>query len=196
MGADAVTSSAGAGGVLEWVRDTAFLRSQRLQLSPLRARDAAGLLELDRSDLVGRWLLDDRLQNLLQAHVLVDWMNGFYAQNPGLGVWAARDRQDRFVGIYSLMPVPDTEDVEIGARLLPAHWNGGLAVEMGHQLCRHAFTTLALPRLVSFCDLRHESVPAVLRRLGFRPAGTAKHFGKTALFFEQNKTHWSDHHQS
>lgn len=168
----------------------AFLRSSRLSLWPLAPRDATGLLELDRSDLVARWLLDDRLKNLLQAQVLIAWMRNFYVERPALGLWAARNANGEFVGIYSLMPVDGSDDIEIGARLLPRFWNGGLAVEMGVQMCAHAFDVLKLPRLLSFCDPRHESVPAVLRRLGFSLAGTREHFGKPALCFERLREDW------
>ena len=189
IGEGAAAAAAGAGGVPD-IRNTAFLRSDRLSLWPLSTRDARSLLEMDRSDLVARWLLDDRLQNLMQAYLLIDWMRAFYERCPGLGAWAARDGEDRFVGIYSLMPVEDSDDIEIGARLLPEFWNGGLAVEMGWHLCRHAFVDLALPRLISLCDPRHLSVPSVLARLGFQATGATVHFGKPALGFVQYRDAW------
>ena len=189
IGEGAAAAAAGASGVPD-LRSTAFLRSDRLSLWPLSTRDARGLLEMDRSDLVARWLLDDRLQNLMQAHLLIDWMRAFYERRPGLGAWAARDAQDRFVGIYSLMPVADSDDIEIGARLLPEFWYGGLAVEVGQHLCRHAFVDLELPRLISLCDPHHLSVPSVLARLGFKATGSTTHFGKPALGFVQYRGDW------
>lgn len=80
----------------------------------------------------------------------------------GFGLLAAELRSTgEFLGFIGLAN-PDfqahfTPCVEIGWRLAAEHWGQGLATEGAQALLHHAFTTLALPEVVSF------TVPANLR---------------------------------
>jgi RimJ/RimL family protein N-acetyltransferase len=80
----------------------------------------------------------------------------------GFGLLAAELRSTGdFLGFIGLAH-PDfqahfTPCIEIGWRLAAEHWGQGLATEGAQALLHHAFTTLALPEVVSF------TVPANLR---------------------------------
>lgn len=99
-----------------------------------------------------------------------------------------------FCGWFNLMPMPhDPARVEIGCRLLPQAWGGGLALEGGGALLRHAFDTLALGEVWGVCHPQHRSVHAVLLTLGFAPQGVcayddvpqAAHFRLTRRDWQQ-----------
>lgn len=103
------------------------------------------------------------------------------------------DRWD-FCGWFNLMPMPhDPARVEIGCRLLPQAWGGGLAIEGGEALLHHAFDTLALDEVWGVCHPQHRSVHAVLLTLGFAPQGVcayddvpqAAHFRLTRRGWQQ-----------
>ena len=84
-----------------------------------------------------------------------------------------------FAGWFSLMPMSAQPGrVEIGCRLLPAAWGTGLVLEGGTALIDHAFGALALPELWAACHPEHRPVQAVLRTLGFEPAGHAAYEGR------------------
>ncbi len=165
------------------------LRTRRLSLHELSLGDAAELLVLDRTPRVHELLLDDHASSLDQGFAIVIWASQFYRQHPGLGIWSTYDAERRFIGTFSLMPV-DGGDVEIGVRLLPAHWGRGYPLEAGHALCAHAFDTLQLPRLIGLVHPDNRGARLALRRLGFGEDGECLHFGKPALRHVLDSSDW------
>lgn len=168
----------------------AWLRTRRLQLRGLRYADMFDLQRLGRDARASAALLDDAVASLAGACALVEIVNRVYRERPGLGIWRAGDGQDRFLGFFSLMAELDPDEVEIGARLLPTAWGRGYALEGGAALCAHAFDTLRLPRLLGLCAPENRSVPPLLARLGFSPAGTTTQFGRPAVRFELQRDAW------
>ena len=167
-----------------------LLRTRRLVLRALDYVDAPALLRLDRDERVHGLLLDEHVRNLAQAAHLVAWMHQVYRRHPGLGNWHVRDERDRFVGLLSLMPVADGDDVEIGARFMPDSWGRFYALEGGRGLVDYAFGRLGLPRLVGFCHPQNRAPALVLRRLGFEADGETRHFDRPALRFRLDRAHW------
>ncbi len=140
---------------------------------------------------MNRLLLDDRLRTIVDALALIGYVQRLYATRPGLGIWLARDDADRFVGHFSLMPVGDGPEVEIGVRLLPEAWGHHYPVVGGRALLRHAFGGLGLERVLGFCHPDNHAVPVILRRLRFVPQGETTHFGKRALAYELTAARWA-----
>lgn len=168
-----------------------LLRTRRLRLRGFCARDLPDLLRLGQEPRVGAWLLDRPLSNLGEVCGFIDWINRFYRERPGLGIWRAGDRRDAFLGFFSLMPEQDTGEISLGSRLLPLAWGRGYALEGGAALCEHAFAILQLPLLIGLCDPRNRSVPPLLARLGFVADGEMLQEGKPALRFVLLREHWT-----
>ena len=188
--------SAGLAGRAADFEAAPLLGTRRLLLRGLAYRDALDLLRLDREARVQELLLDAHVGSLAEVAQLIAWINRLYVERPGLGAWHAALRGPdgstpaEFIGVFSLMPIQDSEDVEIGARLLPSAWGRGLALEAGEALCHYAFDRLQLQRLTGLCHPDNRSVPPLLRRLGFIDAGGCEHFGKPALRLELARDNW------
>lgn len=135
-------------------------------------------------------LLDDPIATLDDAMGLVVWANKLYRERPGLGLWHTRDRAGRFIGLFSLTPSGDAEDIAIGVRLLPSAWGRGYAIEGGAALCAHAFDTLQLPALIAQCAPDNRSVPPLLLRLGFEETAKGAQFGNPARRFRLARENW------
>lgn len=166
----------------------------RLRLREFAAADAPDIQALHADPRV-RALLPDS-QPLHEPAWALDFarcLRGFYDRHPGLGIWRCAVPQrdgERFAGWFSLMPVqagPDTQalglhdgDAELGSRLLPAHWGGGLALEGGAVLLDHAFTALGLRTVWGICHPDNRNARACLDALGFSPRGRAPYEGQPA----------------
>ena len=152
--------------------------------------------------------------------LFLERLQPFYAAHPGLGIWAtehwvsslsvddpdyddavaclspqalARALQPRphFVGWFNLMPMPEQPDeVELGCRLVPEVWGGGLAMEGGSLLLDHAFGTLARERVWAVCHPGHGSVHLRLRMLGFEHDGERAYGGVRSSFFKVERAAW------
>jgi RimJ/RimL family protein N-acetyltransferase len=98
----------------------------------------------------------------------------FELRRKGVGCFAVTLRDDgRFIGYCGLQlylwerhPF-STPEVELFYKLGRDFWGQGYATEAGRAVIEHAFSTLRLPRLVSWADAGNERSIALLRRLGF-----------------------------
>ncbi|MBJ6981805.1 MULTISPECIES: GNAT family N-acetyltransferase [unclassified Luteimonas] len=166
-----------------------FLQTRRMALRGLRHGDVFDLQRLGRDARVTHALLDAPVDDIASACALVDTANRIYRERPGLGIWRADDARG-FLGFFSLMAELAPGEVEIGTRLLPRAWGRGYALEGGAALCEHAFATLGLPALVGLCDPANRSVPPLLMRLGFMPAGEVEQRGRRALRLRLAREDW------
>ncbi|WP_346116712.1 GNAT family N-acetyltransferase [Micromonospora coerulea] len=131
--------------------DGVLLESRRLRLRRLTVDDVAHLVELDGDPAVMRYLTngrptpvevvrDEQLPALLRQ----------YDRHPGLGRWAALDRETGdFLGWFALRPPADGDgtQAELGYRLRRSAWGRGLATEGSVALIRYAFTVIRLRRV-------------------------------------------------
>ncbi len=89
----------------------------------------------------------------------------------GFGPWAAELRATgEFIGYVGLL-IPSfiaafTPCVEIGWRLAPAYWGGGLATEGARAVVQYGFESLWLPQIVSFTVVDNVRSRRVMTKIG------------------------------
>lgn len=164
--------------------------TRRMRLRPFGRRDLGDLLALGGETRVVRHLLDNPLSGVADAAAFVLWDERMRVEHPGFGFWHASDRTGGFLGMFSLVPEADRDEVGIGARLLPRAWGRGYALEGGAALCEYGFAVLGLRRIEGLCAPQNRSVPHLLGRLGFDAAGEAHQFGRPALRFLLAREDW------
>ena len=164
----------------------AVISTRRMRLRRFDFGDAEALVELDSDPRVRRYIIDDPIDTLTQALLLVDHLQSLYADGRGLGIWHAADATGSFLGHFSLMPV-DEDDVAIGVRLHPRAWGHHYAIEGGRALCRYAFKEIALPRVIGYCDPDNRVVDLLLRRLRFVHEGAVRQDGRHVSRYVLNR---------
>lgn len=173
------------------------LRTARLVMREFTNRDEADLRRMHRDPRVRAHLLDDApLHRAAVATLFVQRMRRLYREHPGLGIWHASVCTDgtaeRFAGWFSLMPLPGHPgEVELGSRLLPAHWGRSLSLDGGEALLQHAFDTLRLPRVWGTCHPDNRGARLCLAALGFGPGALAPgEDGQTLLCHRLDVAAW------
>jgi RimJ/RimL family protein N-acetyltransferase len=146
-------------------------RSRRLRLSGLRYADIPELSRLYARTMMYPLLVESPTR-FIDVAAQVARIHRCYAELPGLGMWRADTHDGRFIGTFSLLPVDDADEVQVGVRLIPEIWGRWYAIEGGHLLCRQAFESLGLPRLLGYCRHDHLTARRVLERFGFHDMGT------------------------
>ncbi len=89
-----------------------------------------------------------------------------------------------FIGWCGLFPLEDSGLMEIGYRYRRAAWGRGLATEAAVIALDHGFRELKLDPIVAVSDPDNAASHKVLRKIGLRAAGTARHYGRELPFFE------------
>lgn len=172
----------------------AWARTRRLALREFAAHDFDALLSMHTDARLRAHLVDDYpLHEPAVARLFLERIATIYRRHEGLGIWHAEqiEPQPRFVGWFNLMPMAERPgEVEIGSRLLPLAWGGGLALEGGEMLLDHAFDDLALPRVWGVCHPGNRSAQAVLMALGFDALGVMDYDGGPACHYQIGLNAW------
>jgi RimJ/RimL family protein N-acetyltransferase len=167
-----------------------LLSGRRIALWPIAspARIAIALLHIDPR--VTGLLVDGIPDTPLKADAMLRW-NAPLAQR-GIGTFAIRRHDDpALLGLASLTPYGDAGDVlELGARLSPRAWGGGIGLEAAALLVAHAFGAMAHGRLVTAIDPRNRPARFGALRLGFRPDGHDILFGHPVERLRLDRADW------
>ncbi len=171
-----------------------WARTRRLALREFGEHDHAALLAMHRDPRLRTHLVDDYPLHVgAVVRLFLQRLAQIYRRHEGLGIWhaTALEPSPAFAGWFNLMPMAERPgEVEIGSRLLPAMWGGGLALEGGEMLLDHAFDDLGLARVWGVCHPGNRSALAVLAALGFEAVGRMPYDGCDASHHRIDMNAW------
>lgn len=102
----------------------------------------------------------------------------------GFSRWLVLDRlTGEPIGDAGLLPMPDSEDFELGYRLRRDQWGKGLATEIALAWVDHARIHLGLSHLVAFTHREHVVSQRVLEKVGFRRTGEHEIYGMPCVLY-------------
>jgi len=169
---------------------TAALRTKRLLLRPIAAEHRNAIAALHADSRVAAQLVDGIPDTPDKADLFLRWNAPMAAL--GYGTFAVHHLgSGELIGLFSLTPFEDDANVlELGGKLRPDAWRGGLAIEAAAGLIDHAFGTLGRDRLVSAFHPDHRSAPASLARLGFADPREGMLFGRPVRIMRLARDGW------
>lgn len=96
-----------------------------------------------------------------------------------------RDRRTGgFIGLVTLAPHHDGQDVEVSYQVLPEFWGMGLATEAVGTLVRHALSAFGLPKVLAETQAANRRSRQFLERIGMTAARTVIRFGAEQIVYE------------
>lgn len=105
-----------------------------------------------------------------------------YYEGNGLGIWAMHlIDTDEFIGLFIFRPYENSEDIELGYRLHKKFWGKGYASEMTNTIIDYAFDVLEIPELFAVTMPGNINSEKVLKKCGFRKAGTTEKYYNAKL---------------
>ena len=152
-------------------RPATFLTTPRLRLREFTRsdEDMEDLYRLESDPRVMRYIGLGVARSREQVRGFLDRIIEGYARYPGLGMWMAHCRgTGNFIGWFELGPLADTDEIEVGYRLLPEYWGIGLATEGGAALRDHGFSKLGLSRIVGIAHPDNGASRRVLEKIGLK----------------------------
>jgi RimJ/RimL family protein N-acetyltransferase len=155
---------------------TGIVETARLALRKIEEFDLDDLVALDSDPLVMKYL-SGGVPTPLSVYVGPDGLLAKMRRwsDERFGFFAA-EVEGQFIGWFHLRPsVFEPEIMELGYRLLRAHWGVGYATEGGRALCRLAFDDLGQDR-VDACALPENLASiTVLKKCGMSYVGDGIH---------------------
>lgn len=93
----------------------------------------------------------------------------------GFGRWACVLKETgSIIGFAGLKWLPESGEVDIGYRFLPAYWGLGLATESGKAIIEYGFGTLGLKQITGLVDPENIASARVLEKLDMIRDGVTK----------------------
>ena len=161
------------------------LTSDRLYLRQLIPDDLSNLIELYTDREVMKYIMDGQpLTDLSKIKYELSNRIKYYQQFPGYGVWPASSKDHHeFVGWFALKFLDQTEEVEIGYRLLRKYWGLGFATEMTLELINYGFYQLGLKKIVAVAHPDNEQSVKVLEKAGFEYIKRTIFYGCEVVYY-------------
>lgn len=114
----------------------------------------------------------------------------FYTAHPQMGRWAMIDKATQeFVGMFAVIPVQHTPEIQVGYALLPEHWGRGYATESLQGGTAYVFQTMRLPLIYAITEAANIASQKVLERCGFtRTENLLQHDVKLHYYVKHNNS--------
>lgn len=160
------------------------LQSERLYVRRYTPDDEEAFFQLNSDEEIMRYIRPPKSREDSRLFLLENLK--FYEQHPGLGRWALLEKgTHRFAGMFSLLPLENTDDVHIGYALLKDHWGKGYAAEIVEAGLAYVFNELKLPSVVAVTYPENVASQKVLLKNNFKPDGYYVEEGKENLLFRR-----------
>ncbi len=161
-----------------------FLETERMILRRYEVDDIDRLDGLNSDVDVMRYIGDGSLRTREQTKAGIVRAQRIYEMFPGLGFWIAEEKpKHNFVGVFALIYIPKTVEVEVGYRLHKSAWGHGLATEGARALVQYGFDTVGLDRIVGLTHAENDPSKHVLMKAGLQPRGTGRYYDKELCYF-------------
>lgn len=161
-----------------------LLETERLVLRRYERDDLDRLTRLNTDPEVMRYIGDGSLRDREQTRAGIARAQRIYDIFPGLGFWVAEEKPTRrFVGVFALIYIPKTVEIEVGYRLIKSAWGRGIATDGARALVRYGLFELGLDRVVGLTHPENDPSKHVLMKAGLRARGTGHYYDKELCYF-------------
>jgi ribosomal-protein-alanine N-acetyltransferase len=145
----------------EWIFDT-----ERLYIRRFTALDEDNFFAVNGDPEVMKYIRSIKTRNECREF-LQETIRG-YAISPHTGRWAMHEKNtQKFVGTFAVIPLHNSNDLQIGYALLKDFRGRGYATESLRTGIRYVFSVLDLPRIMALTDSSNLPSQKVLLKTGF-----------------------------
>jgi len=111
-----------------------------------------------------------------------------YKVNPLIGRWAANEKATgKFVGSFAIIPIEDSEDIQLGYAFLKENWGKGFASELTKAGLDYYFKNTDADHIYAIAEKANTASHKVLLKNSFVHDGTKNEEGKVLLKFIYRK---------
>jgi [ribosomal protein S5]-alanine N-acetyltransferase len=138
-----------------------------LILRPFAIQDAAGLFALNADPEVLKYTGDSPFANVESATEFIRSYDAYTRW--GYGRWAMILKEsDQFIGWCGLRFSEQTQETDLGFRLVRSHWGKGLATAAANASVKYGFQQLRLPQIVGRAMKENQASIRVLEKCGMQ----------------------------
>ncbi|HET6993370.1 MAG TPA: GNAT family N-acetyltransferase [Chitinophagaceae bacterium] len=146
--------------------DNTIFETPRLTVRRYTAADLDYFFQLNGNEDVMRYIRP--AQSLEQSKEFLQRIIADYEAWPGMGRWAMFVKDEmRFVGSFAIIPIENSDKLQLGYALIKNNWGKGYATESVKGGIRYAFEKLGLNEIAGITYPQNEPSQNVLLKNGF-----------------------------
>ena len=108
--------------------------------------------------------------------------------DPAMGRWAVEEKNPgKFVGSFAIIPVENTDRIQLGYALLPQYWGKGYATELTRNGLHYVFAKMNLNVIYALTETPNISSQKVLIKTGFTEDGIIMEGKKDLVQFSMSR---------
>ncbi len=158
---------------MKWIVET-----KRLRLREYAETDAEAFYRLNSDPAVMRFVGETLVESVEQARAIIRAYPIVDYATYGFGRWACVLREsEEVIGFAGFKFLPETGEVDLGYRLLPAYWDRGLATEACVAVIPYGFERLQLSEITALVLPENGASARVLEKCGFVRTGIVDYRG-------------------
>ena len=167
-----------------------ILTTPRVTLRHLEPSDLNHLFQMNSDPRVMEYIAP--VYNLETCQKRLEMALAFYQEHPQMGKLAAIQRSDNaFMGWFCLQPLDNTEEFEIGYRMMPEFWGKGIATEAAKVLLDYGFEQVGLKRIVGITRPDNIASQRVLLKIGLVYEEQRHYYNTDVNYYALNRDDWS-----
>jgi ribosomal-protein-alanine N-acetyltransferase len=167
-----------------------IFETERLVVRTYTENDQENFFLLNGNSRVMRWIRpvktrEESDQFLLETLAKIE-------TDPDLGRWAVEEKTGgKFVGSFAIIPVENSERIQLGYALLPQHWGKGFATELTRKGLHYVFAKTKLSVIYALTEMPNISSQKVLIKTGFIESGIVTEGKKELVQFSMTREKFS-----
>lgn len=159
-----------------------IFETERLIVRPYTPGDKDHFFLLNSNEEVVRYIRAPKSREEADAFLLE--VLAYTEAHPGMGRLAVIKKDDQqFIGSFAIIPVDNSDRMQLGYALLPPHWGYGYATELTMNGLRYVFTKTPLDRIYAYTEPANLPSQRVLLKAGFIQIGKKMEGEKELLEF-------------
>ena len=140
--------------------------TERLIVCPYSMDDFDNFYHLNGDEDVMRYIRP--AQSKKQSKVFFEKIIAAYTERPGMGRWGMFSKEDHcFIGSFAIIPVENTDQLQLGYALIKQNWGKGFATESVKGGLQYAFGYLGLAEIAGITYPENIPSQKVLLKNGF-----------------------------
>ena len=159
------------------------LETERLVLREFAVEDALGFYQMNDNAEVLQYTGDKPFRDPEAAAAFILSYNHYKVH--GYGRWTIVRKTDQaYLGFCGLKYHPETEEVDLGFRLIRNEWGRGYATEAASACLEYGLNQLKLPRIIGRVRQVNTASVKVLEKIGMKRVGAFDFEGHPAWLYE------------
>ncbi len=163
--------------------NTFILETERLIMHPFTKGDLARLIMLRSDEDVIKYLGGRIMQNPTALKTRLDFYVGCH-EKYGFGMCSMVWKETgEIIGWSGLMPLGETEEIEVGYGMTKEFWGRGIGFECAGAWLEYGFKTAELERIVAVASPENVGSWRIMEKCGMKRGNNQEHYGMECVYY-------------